>query len=73
MIALCRIAADLTLSKAKCAYVFKNNIAPWLKENLRKRISGSPFYSISYDESLNRQIQEQQTGLHVRYCCYKTN
>ena len=35
MIALCRIAADLTLSKAKCAYVVKNSIAPWLKENLQ--------------------------------------
>ena len=54
MIALGRIAADFTLSKTKCVYVVKYGIAPWLKENLQKVISESPFYSASYDESLNK-------------------
>ena len=68
-----QIAGDFTLSKTKCAYVVKYGIAPWLKENLRKVISESPFYSISYDESLNRQMEEQQMDLQLRYWCNKTS
>ena len=54
MIALGRIAADFTLSKTKYAYAVKYGIAPWLKENLRKVISESPFHSVCYDDSLNK-------------------
>ena len=67
------IAAGFTLSKTKCAYVVKYGMAPWLKENLRKVIIESPFFSVSYDESLNRQMQEQQMDLQVRYWCNKTS
>lgn len=65
------IAAGFTLSKTKCAYVVKYGIAPWLKQNLCQVISDSPFFSVSYDESLNRQMQEQQMDLQVRYWCNK--
>ena len=68
-----QIAGDFTLSKTKCTYVVKYGIASWLKENLRKVINESPFYSISYDESLNRQMEEQQMDLQVRYWCNKTS
>ena len=54
-----RIAANFTFSKTKCAYVVKCGISPWLKKNLRKVISESLFYSLSDDESLNRQMKEQ--------------
>ena len=67
------IAAGFTLSKTKCAYVVKYGIAPWVKENLRKVICESPFHSVSYDESLNRQMQEQQMDLQIRFWCNKTN
>ena len=67
------IAAGFTLSKTKCAYVIKYGIAPWLKENLQNLINEAPFYSVSYDESLNRQLQEQQMDLQVRFWCNKTS
>ena len=67
------IAADFTLSKTKCAYVVKYGVVPWLKENLQKVISESLFYSVSWDESLNRQMQEQQMDLQGRYWCNKTS
>ena len=68
-----RIAADFTLSKTKCAYAVKYGIAPLLKENLWKVISESPINIVSYDEFLNRQMQEQQMDLQVQYWCNKTN
>ena len=67
------IAAEFTLSKTKCAYLVKYGIAPWLKDNLVKEVNQSPFYSVSYDESLNRQLQEQQMDIQVRYWCERTN
>ena len=66
------IAASFTLSKTKCAYVVKYGMPPWLTENLLKVISELPFFSILYNESLNRQMQEQQMDLQVWYWCNKT-
>ena len=72
------IAADFTLSKTKRAYVVKYGVVrygvvPWLKENLQKVISESLFYSVSWEESLDRQMQEQQMDLQARYWCNKTS
>ena len=68
-----RIAANFTLSKTKCAYAVNYSIAPLLKENLQKVISESPINIVFYNESLNRQMQEQQIDLQVQYWCNKTN
>ena len=67
------IVAGFTLSKTKSAYVVKYGMAPWLKENLQKVLNESPFFSVLYDECLNRQMQEQQMDLQVRYWCNKTS
>ena len=36
-------------------------------------VKESPFFSVSYDESLNRKMQEQQMDIQVRYWCAKTS
>ena len=67
------IATEFTLSKTKCGYVVKYGISPWIKENLRKDVCNSPFYSVSFDESLNKQMQEIQMDIQIRFWCDRTN
>ena len=67
------IASNFTLSKTKCAYVVKHGISPWIKQNLQTMIKESAFFSVSYEESLNRKMKEQQMDIQVRYWCAKTS
>ena len=55
------------LSKTKCAYFVTHGIAPWVKSNLRTEVSNSPFFSMSFDESLNMVLQENQMDIQVRF------
>ena len=61
------IAKNMTLQKDKCKYVIKYGLAPYFEELLLKEISISPFYSLSFDESLNKHLQKSQMDILVRY------
>ena len=57
----------MELGKTKLMYVCNYGIAPHFKNLLRDEISKSPWYSISFDESLNKVVQESEMDLFVMY------
>ena len=50
------VALNFTLGKTKCAYFMNYDIAPHFKNILTTAITESPFYRLSFDESLNAVI-----------------
>ena len=61
------VAKSVHLSKTKCAYYVVFGLAPYFKELLVKDIKLSPFYSLSFDESLNSKLQEEQMDISTRF------
>ena len=57
------IVSTFKLSKTKCAYLVTHGIAPWVKSNLQVEVSNSQFYNVSFDESLNVVLQENQMDI----------
>ena len=51
------IVSNFNLLKTKCAYLVTLGIAPLAKSDLQVELSNSPFYSVSFDESLNVVLQ----------------
>ena len=62
-----KVPSLMELGKTKLMYVCNYGIAPHFKNLLRDEISKSPWYSISFDESLNKVVQESEMNLLVRY------
>ena len=50
-----QVAKSFQLLKTKCAYYVVFGLAPYFKELLVKDIKLSPFYLLSFDESLNNK------------------
>ena len=61
------IASHFTLGKTKARYTMLYGIAPEFKKQLVYDINASPFYTISFNESLNSQVQMSQMDVEVRY------
>ena len=61
------IARKFQMSKTKIGYFITFGIAPYFKQILLEEIKKSPFYSVLFDESLNRIFQEEQMDVQVRY------
>ena len=61
------------LSKTKCAYFVTHGIALWIKSNLQTEVSNSPFFSVSFGESLNMVLQENQMDIQLRFWSEKLN
>ena len=62
-----KVPSFMELGKTKLMYVCNYGIASHFKNLLRDEISKSPWYSISFDESLNKVVQESEMDLLVRY------
>ena len=61
------IASNFKLLKTKCAYLVTHGVAPWMKSNLQVEVSNSLLHSVSFDESLNVVLQENQVDIQVRF------
>ena len=61
------IAQKFQQGKSKCAYLVNYGMAPFVKDQLVKNIVASPFCTISFDESMNRVLQNEQMDVQVRY------
>lgn len=61
------IAKSFQLSKTKCGYLINYGLAPYYKNELVQAIKASPFVVLSFDESMNNVLQEEQMDLHIRY------
>jgi hypothetical protein len=61
------IARGFALSRTKCTYFINFGISPYFKTQLLKDIQASPYFVVSYDESMNRIAQEEQMDIQIRY------
>ena len=61
------IAKSFSLGKTKCAYYTNFGIAPYFKDILLKNLKSAPYFVTSYDESMNRILQEEQMDIVIRY------
>ena len=61
------IAKSFKLSKTKCGYVINYGLAPYFRDLLVEMISSSPFYVVSFDESMNKILQNEQMDIQVRF------
>ena len=57
------IAKSFQLSKTKCGYIINFGLAPYFKEHLLKSLRVSPYFVLSFDESFNQTLQEEQMDL----------
>ena len=67
------IAKKFAMSKTKCAYCINYGLAPFYKEKLLSEIKKSPYYTIMFDESLNKILQKDQMDVYIRYWCGESN
>lgn len=61
------IAEQFQLKKDKARYLIIYGIYPALILSLQKKINASPWYSVSFDESLNQNQQRCQMDINIRY------
>ena len=61
------IVKSFQLSKTKCGYITNFGLAPYFKDLLRKEIKASDCFGVSFDESMNKVLQEEQMDAQIRY------
>ena len=61
------IASKFTLGKSKCSYIINYGLSPYFKDNLIKSINSSPFYTLSFDESMNSVMQNCQMDVNIKF------
>ena len=60
------VAQKFTLGRSKAAYVIYFGLAPFFGTITQNKVSQSPYYFISFDETLNVIIQKSQKDFMVR-------
>ena len=60
-----QIAAKMNFGKTKCSYFINYGLAPYIKKQLEKHISSSPLYVVSFNESMNSVLQNEQMDLFL--------
>ena len=61
-------AADYASEKTKCSYLIKFGLAPYFHQKVVNIISNRTcFYSVSFDESFNKVLQQEQMDLVLRF------
>lgn len=61
------IAKAMSIGYDKARYVILFGLAPYFKEQLLRLLNDMRFFSVSFDESLNKVTQHSQMDLHVRF------
>ena len=62
-----KIASDLEVSSTKLMYAINHGITPHFKALLNKKISNTPLYVLSFDESLNTVPQQSETDILISF------
>ena len=68
-----KIASEMELGKTKLMYIVNHGLGPYFREELKREASASEWYTVSFDESLNKTVQECEMDLLVRYWDNQTN
>ena len=61
------IAKNFTFSKDKCSYYINYGIGPYYKSVLTNEIKASPYYSTSFDKTLNKVTQQEQMDIYMKF------
>ena len=61
------VSAQFSLSKTKCRYMILYGIAPCCRDTLKQEINSSPFFSTSFDESMNSVLHSCQMDIGIRF------
>ena len=61
------IAKGFKLSKMKCSYYVNYGLAPFYKKKLIAEVNASPFFTLHFDESMNKVLQTEQMDGCVRF------
>ena len=61
------IAKGFALSRTKCTYLINFGLAPYFRQELLDSIKTSPYFVASFDESLNRVLQDEQMDIQIRF------
>ena len=67
-----QVASKFSLSKTKCSYIINFGLASCFIEILLSQIKASSFFVISYDESLNKILWNEQMDCIIRFWINKT-
>ena len=67
------VAKGFTLGKTKCNYFITYGLAPIYKKNLIAAIKKSPYFTLHFDESMNKILQTEQMDACIRFWCEKSN
>ena len=61
------IAKQFSCGKTKIMYLCVFGLAPYYEQKLLNILDNVPYYSISFDESLNKVTKNEQMDFHIRY------
>ena len=61
------IAKGFKLSKTKCSYYVNYGLAHFYKKKLIAEVNASPFFTLHFDESMNKVLQTEQMDGCVRF------
>lgn len=61
------IAQRFTCNSTKCSYLISFGLAPYFQNELVRKVKNAEFYVLSFDESLNTFIKEEQMDLFIRF------
>ena len=61
------IAKEFQMSKTKVSYVIIFGLADYFYNSLTTLVKKSPFYSLHFDESLNKVLSKEQMDLQIRF------
>lgn len=61
------IAKEFSMGYDKARYLLCFGIAPYFESQLDENLQNCKSYSISFDESLNKDLQKNQMDIHVRF------
>ena len=61
------IAKGFAPSRTKCTYLINFGVAPYFREELISSIKTSPHFVASFDEYLNRVLQDDQVDIQIRF------
>ena len=61
------IVKSFQLTKTKCGYIMNFGPAPYFKDFLLKETKAFDCFGVSFDESMNKILQEEQMDVQIRY------
>jgi len=66
-----KVQHHFSMGRTKCSYVINFRLGPLFQKELIEKVKKSPFFSISFDESLNETLKKQQMDFVLLcYLCY---